>query len=84
MKRNEDRVPVVRRFFLEEKTGETFASLKDARGANVANPRIWRVWMVDAEIVGRYLVQAYGDQVCSVRDADAQIEKGQRRGRRKS
>lgn len=62
--------------FYAEKQNSYFPSIKKAKEAD-RSEHVYRVWFdsdTDEEI-GRYLVHAYGDMCCPVRDADKYIER---------
>lgn len=63
----------IEKAFFEEVSGKTFRTLKEARACPKAY--VYRVWLSDGKIVGKRGVFAFGESICAIRLADAEIAK---------
>lgn len=64
----------IEKMFLEERSGKTYRTLSAAKTSHKA-ARVYRIWTEDGREIGRSLVFAYGEQVGTIRTADAMIGK---------
>lgn len=60
--------------FYNEKTGQYYKSLKDAKSSS-KNPYVYRTWLDDyGKLIGMQGIYAYGTSICTIRMADQEIE----------
>lgn len=66
------------KLFYEKYTGKHYSTLKAAKEAarNIKEyPYVSRVWVDKGKLLGICLVYAYGESVCTIKDADTHIRR---------
>lgn len=66
------------KLFYEKRTGKYAKTLSAAKGMALQkreSPYIYRVWRNNGEVVGKSLIYAYGEQICTIMAADRHIAK---------
>ena len=60
--------------FYNEKTGQYYKSLKDAKSSS-KNPYVYRTWQDDdGRLIEKVGIYAYGTNICTIKMADQKIE----------
>lgn len=60
--------------FYESKSETYHKTLVSAKAIGVSSPYVCRVWLKDGKVAGSELVYAYGESICSIKNADKYIE----------